>query len=82
MPHPEAWLYAHGKTAEAKGRKACAQCHNTKEYCNTCHKVPMPHPQDFVSSHPSQAEKLRHPYLLQLPRAGQLPGLPRAARIR
>ena len=67
------------QTAEVKGRKACAQCHDTKEYCKTCHQVPMPHPQDFISSHPAAGRALRHAHLLQLPRAGQLPGLPRAA---
>lgn len=61
MPHPEAWLYAHGRSAEAKGRDSCAQCHDTEEYCNTCHKVPMPHPQDFVASHPKQAEAFGTP---------------------
>ena len=61
MPHPDAWLYAHGKTAEAKGRESCGQCHNTKEYCKTCHQVPMPHPQDFISSHPQQANRYGTP---------------------
>jgi len=57
MPHPEPWLYAHGRSAEAKGRKSCAQCHNVKEYCNTCHKVRMPHPNDFISTHPAAAAR-------------------------
>jgi nitrate/TMAO reductase-like tetraheme cytochrome c subunit len=61
MPHPESWLYQHGKTAELKGRKSCSQCHDVKQYCNTCHKVPMPHPQDFVASHPQAAERYGTP---------------------
>jgi nitrate/TMAO reductase-like tetraheme cytochrome c subunit len=52
MPHPTAWIYAHGKSAEAKGRQSCAQCHDVKDYCSTCHKVKMPHPDKFVSLHP------------------------------
>jgi hypothetical protein len=61
MPHPEAWLYAHGKTAEAKGRESCGQCHNVKEYCKTCHKLPMPHAENFVSSHPRSAARYGTP---------------------
>ena len=57
MPHPPAWLYAHGKSAELKGRQSCAQCHNVKEYCKTCHTVPMPHPNDFISTHPRAAAR-------------------------
>ena len=52
MPHPDEWLYGHGTEAESLGRKSCAQCHDVKLYCKTCHQVPMPHARDFVSSHP------------------------------
>jgi cytochrome c nitrite reductase small subunit len=51
MPHPGTWLYGHGTEAESRGRQACAQCHDVKRYCKTCHQVRMPHPTDFVSSH-------------------------------
>ena len=51
MPHPVEWLYEHGNDAESRGRKSCAQCHDTTKYCRTCHQVDMPHPDDFVSSH-------------------------------
>jgi nitrate/TMAO reductase-like tetraheme cytochrome c subunit len=53
MPHPAAWISEHGKDVEARGgNEACNQCHDTKEYCKTCHQVAMPHPADFVNSHP------------------------------
>ena len=61
MPHPEAWLYAHGKTAEAKGRQSCAQCHDVKQYCKTCHQVQMPHPDNFVSKHPKSVARAGAP---------------------
>ena len=62
MPHPDAWLYgARHESAEAKGRRPCAQCHNVKEYCKTCHQVPMPHPANFVSSHPAAAARAGAP---------------------
>ena len=61
MPHPDAWLYQHGTTAQVKGRESCAQCHDTEKYCITCHQLPMPHPRDFVSSHPRQAERYGTP---------------------
>ena len=51
MPHRDAWLYGHGAEAESRGRQSCAQCHDIKRYCKTCHQVDMPHPGDFVSSH-------------------------------
>jgi len=54
MPHPETWISEHGKDVEARGSNtACARCHDTKEYCKTCHKVPMPHPSDFIATHPA-----------------------------
>jgi hypothetical protein len=57
MPHDQAWMTEHGKTAEAKGRQACSQCHDVKEYCRTCHQVKMPHPTDFVAKHPVAVER-------------------------
>jgi hypothetical protein len=53
MPHAEEWISEHGKDVEARGdNEACNQCHDTKQYCKTCHQVEMPHPKGFVSSHP------------------------------
>jgi len=51
MPHPDTWLYGHGAEMESRGRQSCAQCHDVKRYCKTCHQVRMPHPADFVASH-------------------------------
>jgi nitrate/TMAO reductase-like tetraheme cytochrome c subunit len=52
MPHPVAWITEHGKDVELRGEKNCEQCHDTKQYCQTCHKVPMPHPSGFIGTHP------------------------------
>jgi nitrate/TMAO reductase-like tetraheme cytochrome c subunit len=53
MPHAAEWISEHGKDVEARGdNEACNQCHDTEEYCKTCHQVAMPHPADFVNSHP------------------------------
>ena len=75
------WMNTHGKSAEANGRHTCAQCHDVKDYCRTCHQVKMPHPESFVAKHPQAVEQRRGPDLLQLPRPGQLPGLSCAARL-
>ena len=55
MPHAEAWLHEHGAVSLKKGEKSCAQCHDTKTYCAGCHRVPLPHPTDWVSTHPRVA---------------------------
>lgn len=57
MPHPEDWLTVHGGRSKVVGEKTCLTCHESKEYCNTCHQVKMPHPADFVVKHPKEAEK-------------------------
>ena len=57
MPHPEAWLSLHGARAQQKGTQICGQCHVTGKYCDTCHQVPMPHPDDFVTRHPRSAAR-------------------------
>jgi nitrate/TMAO reductase-like tetraheme cytochrome c subunit len=61
MPHADAWLYEHGRSAESKGRDSCAQCHNVKKYCKTCHQVEMPHPDNFVAKHPASVEEAGAP---------------------
>ena len=54
MPHPTAWISEHGLTVKKRGgSKACDQCHDTKQYCKTCHQVTMPHPAVFIDSHPA-----------------------------
>jgi len=58
MPHPEAWLSMHGRRASQAGAKSCDQCHDGKEYCDTCHQVKMPHPDDFVIRHPRAAKRV------------------------
>ncbi len=51
MPHATSWISKHGRTVEAGGKQACGQCHDTQDYCQTCHQVKMPHPARFVSAH-------------------------------
>lgn len=58
MPHDDAWISQHGERVNATGRQACGQCHDTKEYCETCHKVKMPHPADYIGTHPKVAERV------------------------
>jgi nitrate/TMAO reductase-like tetraheme cytochrome c subunit len=57
MPHPETWLQEHGPVSLKKGEQACGQCHDTKTYCVGCHRVPLPHPADFISKHPAIARQ-------------------------
>jgi hypothetical protein len=58
MPHDTVWISEHGARVDAKGEKACEQCHDTKEYCTTCHEVKMPHPAAYVATHPKAAERV------------------------
>jgi nitrate/TMAO reductase-like tetraheme cytochrome c subunit len=56
MPHPETWLHEHGAASLEKGQQSCALCHNRRTYCFGCHGVRMPHPADFVATHPTVAK--------------------------
>lgn len=58
MPHRETWISRHGVSVEASGEKSCEQCHDTEEYCETCHQVAMPHPEDFAATHPVATERV------------------------
>jgi nitrate/TMAO reductase-like tetraheme cytochrome c subunit len=58
MPHPATWITGHGSEVKTLGRKACGECHDTKTYCVTCHRVPMPHASDFISTHPATTAKI------------------------
>jgi hypothetical protein len=58
MPHDDAWISKHGARVDAKGKKSCEECHDTKEYCNTCHQVKMPHQADYVALHPKATERV------------------------
>jgi nitrate/TMAO reductase-like tetraheme cytochrome c subunit len=52
MPHADTWITEHGAQVNHHGSKSCQLCHDTKQYCRTCHKVQMPHPKSFLGSHP------------------------------
>jgi nitrate/TMAO reductase-like tetraheme cytochrome c subunit len=52
MPHDAMWIKQHGAQVDQGGQKVCSQCHDTRTYCRTCHQVAMPHPPDFVVTHP------------------------------
>ena len=53
MPHPTAWVTEHGLDVKARGgSKACRQCHDTNDYCKTCHQVRMPHPTGWIPANP------------------------------
>ena len=58
MPHRDTWISRHGVRVDAEGQKSCEQCHDTKEYCQTCHQVAMPHPEDFAGTHPKTTERV------------------------
>jgi nitrate/TMAO reductase-like tetraheme cytochrome c subunit len=58
MPHDDAWMSQHGESVDETGRQACGQCHDTTEYCATCHQVAMPHPDGYVGRHPQAAERV------------------------
>jgi hypothetical protein len=54
------WVFVQGKTLAAHGEKGkvdplfCKMCHQ-QSYCQDCHKVDIPHPADWVKSHPADA---------------------------
>jgi len=58
MPHDDAWISAHGKQVDAGGEKVCGQCHDTGDYCRTCHQVQMPHPAGFIGAHARTTERV------------------------
>jgi cytochrome c-type protein NapC len=35
----------------------CSTCHNTKEFCNGCHGVEMPHPASFAENHGKEGKE-------------------------
>lgn len=43
---------AHGRMS--LDLNSCNECHGAKRFCIDCHGVPMPHPQDYLTIHPSQ----------------------------
>ena len=55
MPHPANWLTEHGTVEKRLGSHACAMCHSVPSYCDSCHRVPLPHPKDFLATHPKYA---------------------------
>lgn len=63
VPQPEThqqenWKLGH--TEEAKrNQEKCLTCHSQGGFCNRCHIVPLPHPEQFVTEHgPAAREHL------------------------
>lgn len=52
--HAAGWDRAHGK-ASIKPIQRCDLCHQ-KNWCQSCHVLPMPHPAGFVGKHPALAK--------------------------
>ena len=40
------------------GEEACTTCHDSEDYCETCHQLDMPHSDDFVASHGADADRI------------------------
>lgn len=46
--------------AEAKGHEEqCYMCHEEQTFCKSCHQVPLPHKEDFVTEHGPTAAKIQ-----------------------
>lgn len=42
---------------EAKGKQdQCLMCHDQEAFCNRCHSVKIPHPEDFVEKHDKESK--------------------------
>jgi hypothetical protein len=52
------WLVQHGVDFLNKGGQ-CSPCH-TGELCYQCHKTPLPHPPDWLTSHSASAKIIGH----------------------
>lgn len=50
MPHPELWPSIHG-SGVGPDRVQCASCHQNA-FCDSCHGMEMPHPADWLPTHP------------------------------
>ncbi|MFH1049713.1 MAG: hypothetical protein V1779_02145 [bacterium] len=59
-PHAGNWKNVHAKfakkTINGKEKMTCSNCH-TKDYCFDCHKLDMPHPEEFLDNHKATVEK-------------------------
>ncbi|MBI2301563.1 MAG: hypothetical protein HYU66_21890 [Armatimonadetes bacterium] len=61
VPKPEThaakeWKLGHGK--DAKGHEPeCRMCHDQQTFCQECHAVPIPHPDNFVTEHGDLAKE-------------------------
>lgn len=57
QPHPDNWPAVHGVRAleAASITDACLGCHK-RAYCQSCHLVEMPHPDDWLPRHLKETE--------------------------
>jgi hypothetical protein len=59
-PHTVNWNVEHGSLgldkSKTKFNPTCNQCHQNN-YCNDCHKVKIPHPEDWLEIHHTTVEK-------------------------
>ncbi len=51
--HDVKWTRKHG-TAAMQDLKSCRQCHESNTYCDRCHTLPMPHSEQWKSTHQSR----------------------------
>ena len=61
-------------------REGCGLCHDTKDYCDTCHQVKMPHPEDYVVEAPRRRRRRAGQTCFNCHEVDELPGVPRRAR--
>jgi DmsE family decaheme c-type cytochrome len=55
----ENWKKEHNEDAKQNQEK-CLTCHSQEGFCNRCHIVPVPHPEEFVTQHgPTAKEHLQ-----------------------
>ncbi|MDI6891799.1 MAG: NapC/NirT family cytochrome c [Actinomycetota bacterium] len=56
IPHPENWPYLHGKNAREENSN-CDFCH-IKSFCENCHQIEMPHPEEFLPVHADELKEV------------------------
>ncbi|HIE50988.1 MAG TPA: hypothetical protein EYP85_04450 [Armatimonadetes bacterium] len=50
------WRLKHRAEAQTQ-RAQCLMCHSEQGFCNRCHVVPLPHPENFALKHASPSRK-------------------------
>ncbi|MCL2332410.1 MAG: hypothetical protein FWC54_02835 [Actinomycetia bacterium] len=59
VPHDAYIVGSHGKVAsDPVAEQKCYSCHKDKKFCDDCHGLAMPHPDNFITAHVAETKKV------------------------